>query len=48
MPLFKELADEVNTCVLLLTHADECARYMSKQWQLQQGHLQQKSHQGEL
>ena len=39
MELLCELAQEANTCVLLVTHAEECARFMNKRWQLQQGTL---------
>ena len=39
MELLCELAQEANTCVLLVTHAEECARFMNKRWQLQQGSL---------
>lgn len=43
MELLCELAQEANSCVLLVTHAQECAQFMNRQWRLEQGVLQQKT-----
>jgi putative ABC transport system ATP-binding protein len=39
MSLLTELAKQANTCILMVTHSEQCARFMQTRWHLQQGHI---------
>ncbi|UJF21773.1 ABC transporter ATP-binding protein [Shewanella sp. OMA3-2] len=39
MSLLTELAKQANTCILMVTHSEQCAQFMQTRWHLQQGHI---------
>ena len=39
MALLTDLAKQSNTCILMVTHSDQCAAFMQTRWHLQQGHI---------
>jgi putative ABC transport system ATP-binding protein len=39
MTLLTQLAKQANTCILMVTHSDQCAEFMQTRWHLQQGHI---------
>lgn len=39
MALLTDLAKQANSCILMVTHSDQCAAFMQTRWHLQQGHI---------
>ncbi|QIR13607.1 ABC transporter ATP-binding protein [Shewanella aestuarii] len=39
MALLTQLAKQTNTCILMVTHSDQCAEFMQTRWHLQQGQI---------